>query len=144
MSTETVLRLGCACATLRRASRALTQGYESELREHGVRASQFTILQVLSQAGEMTQGTLGEVLAMDSTTLTRTLKVMARSGWIAQRPGKDRRERLVRLSSCGKKKMQEALPAWNESQQDLRSKLGTNHWEQLETLLNQIVDITAK
>jgi DNA-binding MarR family transcriptional regulator len=113
------------------------------MRKQGLRASQFTILQVLSRAGEITQGTLGEVLAMDSTTLTRTLKVMARSGWIAQRPGKDRRERLVRLSSSGVKKMQEALPAWNESQQGLRNKLGTNNWEQLETLLNHIVDITA-
>jgi DNA-binding MarR family transcriptional regulator len=144
MSTETVLKLGCACATLRRASRALTQTYELEMRKHGLRASQFTILQVLSRAGEITQGTLGEVLAMDSTTLTRTLKVMAGSGWIAQRPGKDRRERLVRLSSSGMKKMEEALPAWNKSQQDLRSKLGTNNWEQVETLLNQIVDVTAR
>ena len=109
------------------------------MRKHGLRASQFTILQVLSRAGEITQGTLGEVLAMDSTTLTRTLKIMADSGWIAQRPGKDRRERLVRLSSSGTKKMQEALPAWNKSQQDLRKKLGTKNWEQLETLLNQIV-----
>lgn len=114
------------------------------MRKHALRASQFTILQVLSRAGEITQGTLGEVLAMDSTTLTRTLKVMTRSGWIGQRPGKDRRERLLRLSNSGVKKMQEALPAWNKSQQDLRSKLGTNNWEQLETLLNQIVDITAR
>ncbi len=114
------------------------------MREHGLRASQFTILQVLSRAGEITQGTLGDMLAMDSTTLTRTLRVMARSGWIAQRTGKDRRERLVRLSSNGTKKMQETLPAWNKSQQDLRHKLRANNWEQLETLLNQIVDITTR
>lgn len=144
MSADAVLKLGCACATLRRASRALTQTYEQEMREHGLRASQFTILQVLSRAGEITQGTLGDMLAMDSTTLTRTLRVMARSGWIAQRTGKDRRERLVRLSSNGTKKMQETLPAWNKSQQDLRHKLRANNWEQLETLLNQIVDITTR
>jgi len=114
------------------------------MRNYGLRASQFTILQVLSRAGEITQGTLGEVLAMDSTTLTRTLKVMARSGWIAQRAGKDRRERLVRLSNSGAKKMHQALPAWNKSQQDLRLKLGTDNWAQLETLLNQIVDITTR
>src|SRR6266498_1359819 len=144
MSADAVLHLGWPCATLRRASRALTQTYEQEMREHGLRASQFTILQVLSRAGEIKQGTLGDMLAMDSTTLTRTLRVMARSGWIAQRTGKDRRERLVRLSSNGTKKMQETLHAWNHSQADLRHKLRANNWEQLETLLNQIVDITTR
>jgi hypothetical protein len=33
------------------------------------------------------------MLAMDSTTLTRTLAIMSRNSWITRRYGKDRRER---------------------------------------------------
>ncbi len=70
------------CASLRRASRSLTQLYDEALRPLGLRATQFTILQALSLAGEVSQGELAQILAMDSTTLTRTLRIMGREGWI--------------------------------------------------------------
>jgi DNA-binding MarR family transcriptional regulator len=41
-----------------------------------MRATQFILLQALSQAGEVSQGTLAGILAIDSTTLTRTLAIM--------------------------------------------------------------------
>ena len=77
--------LPCMCASFRRASRALTQLYDEALRPVGLRATQFTILQTLSLAGEVSQGGLAQILAMDSTTLTRTLRIMGREGWIAER-----------------------------------------------------------
>jgi hypothetical protein len=46
------------------------------IRSLGLRATQFTLLQALSQAGEVSQGTLAGILAIDSTTLTRTLAIM--------------------------------------------------------------------
>ena len=64
------------CAGFRRTARALTQYYEEALRPLGLRGTQFTILQALSLAGEVTQGRLGEMLAMDSTSLTRTVAIM--------------------------------------------------------------------
>ena len=48
--------LPCTCASLRRASRLLTQQYEEALRPLGLRASQFTVLQMLSLVGEANQG----------------------------------------------------------------------------------------
>lgn len=72
----------CMCATLRRASRALTQLYDEALRPLGLRATQFTVLQALSFTGEVSQGELGQLLAMDSTTLTRTWGSWASTvGW---------------------------------------------------------------
>ena len=97
MKRSLIPALPCMCGSLRRTSRALTQLYENTLRSRGLRATQFTTLQVLSLAGEVTQSQLVEMLAMDSTTLTRTLQIMIRQGWIAERRGKDRRERWLRL-----------------------------------------------
>src|SRR6202022_3057883 len=94
--------LPCMCASFRRASRALTQLYDQALRPVGLRATQFTILQELSLAGEVSQGGRAQILAMDSTTLTRTLRIMGREGWIAERRGADRRERLLRLAKAGR------------------------------------------
>jgi DNA-binding MarR family transcriptional regulator len=116
--------LPCICASLRRASRTVTQVYEQALIGAGLSATQFTILQTLSLAGEVTQGELARILAMDSTTLTRTLAVMSRSGWIAKKRGQDRREWRMRVSSAGDARFQQALPHWRKAQTHVRRQLG--------------------
>jgi DNA-binding MarR family transcriptional regulator len=126
------------CANLRRASRALTQLYEDALRPQGLRATQFTILQALSLAGEVTQGVLGQILAMDSTTLTRTLDIMERRDWIAKRRGKDRREWQIRLSKGGEAQLQRALPAWRSVQHRVHTQLGNEAWETLFNVTNKV------
>jgi DNA-binding MarR family transcriptional regulator len=125
------------CASLRRASRALTQLYEDALRPTGLRATQFTVLQTLSLAGEVTQGELGQILAMDSTTLTRTLTIMSRHGWIAKRRGEDRREWRMRLSKAGETQLKKALPHWEKAQKQLRRQLG-------EELSDNLMKLTQK
>ncbi len=138
MSKPPTIPLSCLCASFRRASRVLTQHYEAALRPLGLRATQFTLLQALSLAGEVSQGTLGEILAIDSTTLTRTLAITERRGWIASRPGEDRRERLLSLSKAGKARYKRALPHWEKVQQDLRARLGEKRWNELLDLTNQV------
>jgi DNA-binding MarR family transcriptional regulator len=133
--------LPCMCASFRRASRALTQLYDQALRPLRLRATQFTILQALSLAGEVSQGQLGEMLAMDSTTLTRTLEIMGRHGWIAERPGEDRRERRLRLAKAGETQFKHALPAWEKVQSRLRHKMGEQTWKNLLQLTNQATDL---
>jgi len=131
------------CGTLRRTSRALTQLYENALRPLGLRATQLTILQVLSRAGELSQGKLGEMLAMDSTSLTRTLEIMVRHGWIAERRGMDRRERWLRLAKAGEIKLNRALPVWEKVQSSLRRQLGDQSWKNLMQLTNQATNIAT-
>jgi DNA-binding MarR family transcriptional regulator len=143
VSNATIPGLPCQCATLRRATRVLTQHYEAGLRPFGVRASQFTILQVLSLAGEVSQGRLGQMLAMDTTTLTRTLRVMAHNGWIADRRGKDRRERFLRLTRAGNNLLNRALPVWEQVQARLSAQLGSERWQQLFALANQVAALTT-
>ena len=129
------------CGSFRRTSRALTQMYEEALRPLGLRATQMTILQVLSLAGEVSQGRLGEMLAMDSTSLTRTLAIMARKGWIAEQRGEDRRERRIRLSGAGEAKLRRVLPVWEKVQARLREKLGKRGWGSLLKLTHHVTEI---
>jgi DNA-binding MarR family transcriptional regulator len=132
--------LPCMCASVRRASRALTQLYEEALRPTGLRATQFTVLQTLSLAGEVTQGELGQILAMDSTTLTRTLTIMGRHGWIAKRRGEDRREWRMRLSKAGETQLKQALPHWEKAQRRLRRQLGEELSDSLMKLTQKITN----
>lgn len=137
MSEHTLPALPCMCANLRRASRALTQLYDDALRPLGLRATQFTVLQALSLTGEVSQGTLGEILAMDTTTLTRTLAIMTRHGWIAKRYGKDRRERRLCLTKKGEAQLNRATPNWEKLQAKLRRQLGDKRWDNLLQLIHE-------
>jgi DNA-binding MarR family transcriptional regulator len=140
MNAPPLPSLPCTCASLRRASRALTQLYDEALRPAGLRATQFTVLQALSLTGEVMQGELGRLLAMDSTTLTRTLEIMAKKGWIVKRPGKDRRERKLRLAKAGKALFRRALPRWEQVQAELRQRLGEARWNELMTLTKEVTE----
>ncbi|HTC76755.1 MAG TPA: MarR family winged helix-turn-helix transcriptional regulator [Edaphobacter sp.] len=106
----------------------------------GLRGTQFTILQTLSLAGEVTQGRLGEILAIDSTTLTRTLNIMSRHGWIAKRRGEDRREWRMRLSRAGETQFKQALPHWEKAQTRLRRQLGEELSDNLMKLTQQVTN----
>jgi DNA-binding MarR family transcriptional regulator len=138
MNEPALPQLPCLCASLRRATRALSQCYDAALRPHGLRGTQFTVLQALSITGEVTQGQLGEILAMDSTTLTRTLDILHRAGWISRRKGTDRREWWLRVSPSGKEQFQRAVPSWKKMQQKMARQLGDKRWHDIFQLTGQI------
>lgn len=143
MNVSPLPTLPCLCGSFRRTSRALTQLYQHALRPLGLRPTQLTILQVLSRTGELSQKRLGEMLAMDSTSLTRTLAIMSRQGWIAERRGEDRRERWLRLADGGEKKLRSALPAWEKVQSRLRQQLGDQAWNSLLQLTHHLTDMAT-
>jgi DNA-binding MarR family transcriptional regulator len=116
----------------------VSQLYDEQVRAAGLNISQFTLLQVLFQAGELTQGRLGQILVLDSTTLTRTLRTLESKGWIRRRPGKDRRERQIALTSAGRSRFQRAVPAWNRAQKLLRARVGRRRWSGLMEELSRL------
>jgi len=144
MSMRHIPDLPCLCGSLRRAARALTQAYERELRPLGLRGTQLTILQVLARAGEVGQGQLGEMLSMDSTSLTRTLRIMIREGWVAERRGRDRRERWLRLAEGGEGLLTRAMPVWEGVQAWVKSELGAAEWDALMKLTNRVTHLTKE
>lgn len=138
MSKPFTPALPCLCASFRRAARLMSQIYEDALRPTGLRATQFTVLQTLSLAGEVTQGQLGQMLGMDSTTLTRTLTIMSRQGWIARRRGDDRREWRMRLSEEGEAQFKLAHPYWKKAQDQLTDRFGSQLAANLMALTNEV------
>lgn len=134
-------RLPCACANLRRAARATTQLYDRELRGTGMNTAQFTLLQTLASAGPVTQGRLGRLLALDSTTLSRTLRPLEAKRWIRCEAGKDRRERRLVLTGAGRSQIDRALPAWECAQRRLKGRLGEQRWEALLAELSTLAGV---
>ena len=112
--------------------------YDEELRGAGLRTTQYSLLRRLSAAGEVRQRDLGGLTSLDETTLTRNLCPLIDAGWVAIRPGDDRREKLVRLTDAGAAKLREARPAWERAQERLRSRLPKEIWASLLDLLPEL------
>ncbi len=121
--------LPCACAAIRRASRAVTLLYDQWLRAHGLEGPQFALLAILERLGETNQTTMGQRFDLDKTTLSRSLKLLKQKGWIETLPGRDGRERRVRLTAEGRHRLAEARPTWRKVQSHLRSALSGHDWD---------------
>lgn len=138
--TPQVAPLPCASANLRRAARLVTQLYEDAMRPAGITGPQFTLLQALTLAPGISQKQLGEILGIDSTTLTRTLGLMRKSGWLNSQPGSDRRELRLGLSKAGKREYERALPYWQSAQKRLKRAVGEPGWSGLIEALTHAVE----
>ena len=130
--------LPCACANLRRSARAVTRMYNQELRASGLELTQFTLLMALNLTGETTQGDLGKLLALDTTSLTRMLRLLTKRGWIGAKAGDDRRQRLLRLTPSGRQKLRQSQPHWERAQRRLQRGLGERSWAQMGGLLAEV------
>jgi len=132
--------LPCACQNLRRATRAVTRIYDQELRKAGLEITQFGLLTALATTGGTNQKRLSAGFAMDSTTLTRTLGLLLKQGWIRVRRGEDRRERMFSLTGAGKRKLAEAQPYWEQAERTLRQQLGVAGWKSMKQVVSRMTE----
>jgi DNA-binding MarR family transcriptional regulator len=118
----------------------VTRIYDQELRKAGLEITQFGMLTALAATGEVNQKLLSAGFAMDSTTLTRTLGLLRKQGWVQVERGKDRRERLFRLTRAGKRQMAEAQPYWQRAEERLRQELGEEGWKSMKETVARITE----
>ena len=134
----------CLCLALRRASRAVSRLYDEEMRRVGLRTTQYSILRLLRDAGEVRQRDLGEVTVHEQTTLTRNLRPLVDAGWVAVRTGEDRREKWLRITPTGLAKLEEARPKWLRAQERMKSLLPESVWQNLMTVLPDVTCQAAR
>src|SRR5437016_13855981 len=130
--------LPCECQNLRRLTRVITRIYDQELRKAGLEITQFGLLTAL--AATANQKRLSSGFAMDRTTLTRTLGLLRKQGWVQVKRGKDRRERLFSLTRAGKRQMVKAQPYWELAEQKLRRELGDARWKQMKETVSRVTE----
>ncbi|MDR3614803.1 MAG: MarR family winged helix-turn-helix transcriptional regulator [Candidatus Obscuribacterales bacterium] len=137
------IALSCACFKLRKASRAVTQYYDSALEECGLKVTQLTLLTSLSIAGPISVSLLAEELVMDRTTLTRNVDVLVKGGLAEVEPGKDKRVKLLKITQAGREILRKAFPLWEEAQSSLLTRLGKHNWSELSKKLAVVTTLAS-
>lgn len=118
----------CVCFNLRRVTRKVTQFYDAEMRRHGIRPTQGTILTSLNAKESWNMAELSAWLGMDRTTLVRNLRPLQRDGLVEA--GGGGRGRLVELTITpkGRKQIEKLMPAWKSAQCAVVKTLGEKRW----------------
>lgn len=133
----------CVCSTLRMVSRAVTQLYDDVLRPSGLRVTQFSILAAITRMGEANLRQLTQALAIDQTTLTRSLALLERAGVIERAPHPDGRIKSMRLTARGRRALEVARPLWAQAQQKVLRELGSTAWDDVQRRLAHLLRVAV-
>ncbi len=128
----------CMGLHIRRASRILTNVYDTAFRSIGLEANQFTLLVAIHLFESVPITRLAQELFTDQTTMTRNVKLLEKQGLVAITPGKDRRMKLVSLTTEGQTVLKRSLPIWEQVQAELMQHFGEQKWQTLLSLLSEV------
>src|SRR5206468_3764389 len=85
-------------------------------------------LGAIARLGEANLRQLEHTLAIDQTTLTRSLKLLERDRAIERVPHPDGRIKAMTLTSKGTRALEAARPLWARAQGKVLRELGTTAW----------------
>lgn len=135
----------CASLNFRRTARAVTRMYDTAMQESGVRSTQFALLVAIAKIQPVPMGTLAELLTIDRTTLTRSLRLLQKERMITISKRSEMRQRFLELTPAGEKALQRSLPLWREAHAKFVAALGKDYWlsmrSELERLARLVPDI---
>jgi DNA-binding MarR family transcriptional regulator len=125
-------------------TRAVTQLYDDVLRPSGLRVTQFSILATIAGMGEANLKQLEDTLAIDQTTLTRSLNLLERGGLIERASHPDGRIKAMRLTSKGGRALEVARPLWAQAQDEVFRELGTKAWADAQRRLTHLFHVVKR
>lgn len=103
-------------------ARTLSRLYSKAMAEHGIEATEFSLLAAFNNSPKMTLSRLAEALDLERTTLVRNAKRLAKKGLIipGRRPGGGI---TYKVTASGKRKLNAALPSWQMVQDRIAAEL---------------------
>ncbi|UCB47766.1 MAG: winged helix-turn-helix transcriptional regulator [Deltaproteobacteria bacterium] len=134
----------CVGMRIRTLSRAVSRIYDEALRPHGIKATQLSILAVVSILGQAEPREICRMLHLETSTLSRNMSRMRTKGWLRVSLRKDRRAHWVKLTPKGNRILMEAFPAWREAQERATALLGKRNAGAIGRIAEMLWRKTAK
>jgi DNA-binding MarR family transcriptional regulator len=126
----------CAAFNFRRTARAVTRLFDLALEPSRIRSTQFAILTAVAKFQPVSISRIGDILVLDPTTLTRSLRLLEKQGLLEISPRSTRRHRFISLTDEGAKSLALAIPLWRKVQAEFLGLLES--WESLRDELERL------
>jgi len=124
----------CIGSRLRRLSRVVDGYYRKHFAGQNLTENQLTILFTLYETGSIQQGSLGKILALERSTISRNIRLLENSKLI--RKTDDYRPE-VELSMKGKNLAERIFPIWEHTMNELIGKIGEDGLQMISKLENK-------
>ncbi|MGA9586508.1 MAG: hypothetical protein WBQ95_14335 [Terracidiphilus sp.] len=108
-----------------------------------MKVTQFVMLDVIYQAGEIAHCDLARQLVASEETLSRRLAVARGVGWITMKVG-SRSRRIYSMSADGIKRLESAMPYWERAQERIRRELGETDWQNLGAFAEKVTQAAVR
>jgi DNA-binding MarR family transcriptional regulator len=131
----------CVCSNLRAVTRAVTQFFDGEVRQHGIRPTQTPILGALQAKDGWGMAELSDWLGMERTTLLRNLRPLQRDGLVRAKGGGRGGRVELEITEKGRAALAKLLPAWRSAQDKVVGILGKQRWS---AIISDLEDVAAK
>ncbi|NEU31982.1 winged helix-turn-helix transcriptional regulator [bacterium LRH843] len=129
----------CACVSLRKAARAVTQQYDKQLQPIGLKVTQYSMLANIVRNKDISISNLGEVMSLDQTTVTRNVNILKNSGYVTITKNKhDSRTKRISITDEGFAKLKEARPIWLQIQEKIVNQIGEEKYKDLLDALKKL------
>lgn len=128
----------CYCIQLRRTTGILSALYDKHLEPVNLTINQYSLLINLQRLEVCSVSELAEKVRLERTTCVRMVKPLIQRGLVCDNSAAGERSRKLTLTEAGKDLLKQAIPLWEEAQEEMDSKLGK---EKVDTLLSILCEI---
>jgi DNA-binding MarR family transcriptional regulator len=111
----------CLGYRTRKLARTVTRLYNDQLRPLGVNITEMNLMAAIAAQGSAQPARLGRAMELEKSTLSRNSSRLVDRGWVELRDHPDGPGVLLALTASGNEMLLQAIPAWKEAQERVRS-----------------------
>jgi DNA-binding MarR family transcriptional regulator len=119
----------CVALHVRMTARAVTRAYDEAMRPSGLKITQFVLLSALSTGAWRSVTELAERFALERTSLTRNLQLLAAEALIVPVERKGRAS-VYAVTEKGRAAIEAAIPYWHQAQERIEGGFGKERWSE--------------
>ena len=109
----------CFCVSVRGLANRLTQLYDDRMAPFDLRVTQYSVMKKIVDKPNSTISEIAQMSDLDRTTLTRSLRILERDGWLEFVKAKDQREKRLQIKATKTSDFDRAQRAWQQVQKEL-------------------------
>jgi len=131
-----------AFVVLMKASKSIQERVKTDISDHGMRTSDFTVLEALYHKGRQTIRQISEAVLINTGSITYVIDKLEKNEWLERSYCKeDRRVVYIQLTDKGKELMDEVFPKHQKVIEELFEDIST---EEIETVINVLKRVGKK
>ena len=109
----------CFCVSVRGLANRLTQLYDDRMAPFDLRVTQYSVMKKIVDKPNSTISEIAQMSDLDRTTLTRSLRILERDGWLEFVKAEDQRKKRLQIKATKTPDFYRAQRAWQQVQKEL-------------------------